>query len=187
MPHIDKLSDEWTEELVSYFWKNYDPHVIHERRYGNDHAGYVGFYDIDPTLNFYMQQYYRSRNIFLDGWNFYYQVLTGINRVTPHIDPKSQRTQGYLYLLDKGGDNVITKFWKLKDEYANEPQEEGKPIDDYKLDFVEEHKLDLGEWWFGDYTKIHSVENLERPRITIIPYLATVEYRECLYSAKVES
>jgi len=175
MPHLETVPEEWADQLLSEFNKTFDPHMPHSSRYGDDLNGYVAFYPMSDVMNENLKNFFRSRNRFLDGLDFYYQVLTGVTRVAPHIDPPKQRTQGYLYLLDRGGENVITKFWKLKNEYANELQPEGKPIPDYKLDFVEEHHLGLREWWYGDYSLIHSVENLERPRITIIPYLATVE------------
>lgn len=175
MPHVEQIPEELCNELLTYFYNTYNPYATHKSRWGDNVNGYVAFYPIDPKINNKLIEFFKSKNKF-NNIEFYYQVLTGTNRVAPHVDPKEQRSKGYLFLLDQGGDNVLTRWYKLKDKVDNDKILEGAPIPDQKLKMIEEHHLKLRSWYFGDYSIIHSVENLERPRITIIPYKASIEY-----------
>ena len=48
---------------------------------------------------------------------FYYQYINTGNFVAPHYD--ESREHSYMYFLDTGGDNVITSWWDIKDEFKS--------------------------------------------------------------------
>jgi hypothetical protein len=96
-----------------------------------------------------------------------YQFLGPGTHVPPHIDPVKIRKYGILYVLDTGGDNVITKWYKPKNELNHLPVEDCKWIDYNNIECVYEHKLEPFTWYMGNFSEIHSIENLERFRTTL--------------------
>ena len=93
-----------------------------------------------------------------------YQFLGPGTHVPPHIDPVKIRKYGILYILDTGGDNVITKWYKPKNELNNLPVESPEWINYDNIECVYEYKLEPYTWYMGNFSEIHSVENLKRFR-----------------------
>lgn len=96
-----------------------------------------------------------------------YQTIGPGTHVPPHIDDSKARKYGIIYLLDPGGDNVITRWYKKKKEAEHLPIDEGMLITYKNLECVYEHKLEPYTWYIGDYSQIHSIENLTRMRTAI--------------------
>jgi hypothetical protein len=80
----------------------------------------------------------------------------------------SDATRNYtlIYLLDPGGDNVITTFYKEKDQPLHRPN---KTFVDYYslLDKVASVRIKPRTWTVLNSTILHGVENIERPRYAI--------------------
>lgn len=86
------------------------------------------------------------------------QVMTGGEFVVPHID--EIRTGGLNYILQAGGPNVKTKFYKPKSEYSNL---RATPQTAFLYETIEEvhsETLPLNKWHILDVTHIHSVNDL---------------------------
>jgi len=96
-----------------------------------------------------------------------FQTIGPGTHVPPHIDDSKARKYGIIYLLDAGGDNVITRWYDKKKDLKHLPVDEGKLITYDSLDCVYEHKLEIHKWYLGDYSEIHSIENLTRMRTAI--------------------
>jgi hypothetical protein len=98
-----------------------------------------------------------------------YQFMGPGTHVPAHIDDIKIRIRKYsiIYLLDTGGDNVTTRWYKKKKEVEHLPEEENKCINYDNIECVYEHKLELHTWYIGNYSEIHSVENLVRMRTGI--------------------
>lgn len=86
------------------------------------------------------------------------QVMTGGEFVVPHID--EIRSGGLNYILQTGGPNVKTKFYKPKNEYSNL---KATPQTAFLYETIEEiysETLPLNKWHVLDVTQIHSVNDL---------------------------
>ena len=80
-----------------------------------------------------------------------------------HIDVG--RTEAYNYLIDTGGENVTTAFYKKEDFYITEnhrTQFIGKNIQ-----IVEEICIPVSTWHWLDVSMPHTVKNISRQRIAI--------------------
>lgn len=95
------------------------------------------------------------------------EVLHGGHTVFPHVDPDIHKKNTRLnYWLDLGGSNVITNWYKPTEEYKHCSWPEVVPIPYERLELIESHKIERCVWYDGDWaTHIHSVENLEGPRV----------------------
>lgn len=86
----------------------------------------------------------------------------GMSYSGPHID--QSRNFALLYILDQGGDKVLTRFWKTK--------ESEKTFKNYynsydNLELIGEVIFPVNKWCLMDAKTIHSVENLERSRVSV--------------------
>lgn len=83
----------------------------------------------------------------------------------PHTD--STRTHTLIYLLDAGGDNVKTVFYK---EHGVDNIDRGlkyRPTDYTNLEPIDSVELKVNTWTLLNATVLHSVESLTRARKTI--------------------
>lgn len=83
----------------------------------------------------------------------------------PHTD--STRTHTLIYLLDAGGDNVNTVFYKEQGVDNIDRGLRYRPTDYTNLDPIASIELKVNTWTLLNATVLHSVENLSRPRKTI--------------------
>lgn len=86
----------------------------------------------------------------------------------PHIDP--YRNYGLLYVVDAGGENVITSWWQKKDCPTMYSLQEYPPLmyDDYgNLDPLESLSMLPNTWYLINVRVLHSVENITHRRITL--------------------
>ncbi len=83
----------------------------------------------------------------------------------PHTD--TTRTHTLIYLLDAGGDNIKTVFYKEQGIDNIDRGFKVRPTDYAKLDPIESIELKINTWTLLNATVIHSVENLSRARKTI--------------------
>jgi len=72
------------------------------------------------------------------------------------------------YVLDTGGDDVITHYWKVKEEYQGRYFYPVRTLPEYMFDKVQTLKLQEDHWYHLPMTKVHSVDNIESPRIVLI-------------------
>jgi hypothetical protein len=131
-----------------------------------ENTGGVGLYRLPILLNERICDYYKKTNTELSTYvKFYIQVVTGGNFVAPHIDPG--RVEGFIYLLQAGGQNVRTKWYTVKEEFKNLKKEESAAIPYHKLTEVENQCLEENMWHQLNFQEIHSVENQEYLRISL--------------------
>ena len=96
------------------------------------------------------------------------QVFAGDSYFLPHID--RGRSKVFNFLVDTGGDNVKTCFWKLKPEFSSHLVDNSRKGFEYNtIDLVESVVFKPGQWWNIDVSQIHSVEGLDpsRKRISL--------------------
>lgn len=181
---IPPLPDDLEEALKFEFWsmyRNVNPissYYNFEREEKNlaylekdntsiNDSGRVSFYLLSNEMDNKLKEFYRP---YLFMFNFFvFQVVDGGSYTAPHVDDRTQRKEGFLYILDQGGDNVRTRWYTPKKEYADlyVPDSTGIPYD--RLDIVEDHHLQYKTWYYGDFGGIHSVENIERTRVSLCP------------------
>lgn len=92
-------------------------------------------------------------------------IIPGNKKFLPHIDPTPVRWV-INYVLEPGGENVLTQFWNPKKEYAHQNITFATfPYD--KLDLAEEFYSQPQSWYEIDTHTIHSVDNLSSDRILL--------------------
>jgi hypothetical protein len=99
----------------------------------------------------------------------------------PHIDP--YRNYGLLYVIDTGGPDVKTSWWKKPNNPIMYPRREYPPLlyEDYSnLEMIESITMDLNTWYLINVRVMHSVENVLHRRITIQTSLNDSSYLESL-------
>lgn len=134
----------------------------------NETHGGVGFYELPPDLVLSLIDFYKDVDHPISENRYYYlQVVTGGGCVPPHVDAKSARTDGYLYLIKNGGDDVRTVWYEVKDEYKDQKLLEYTGIPYSKLDIMESHTLQEDSWHWLNFSKIHSVENQQSLRLSL--------------------
>lgn len=96
--------------------------------------------------------------------------------VGPHCD--RFRTVGINYILDLGGNNVITKTYKNKrEDHSNlDNSAETKKFED--VTFNLEYKLPKDTWFVFNPQQYHSVHNLESTRVLLFLLWNTSDYDE---------
>lgn len=86
----------------------------------------------------------------------------------PHLDP--YRNYGLLYLVDLGGSNVVTSWWKKQNSPIMYSLEDYPAIvfEDYtNLELYDSTIFEIGIWYLINTRVLHSVENIEHRRIAI--------------------
>jgi len=103
-------------------------------------------------------------NITRNGYEWGCSVSTKYEgALGPHTD--RSRDFALLYVVDPGGSNVRTTFWQEHDKPL--VRERFLWVDDYsRLKLVEAADFGVGRWLLLNGQVLHSVENLERHRIT---------------------
>ena len=135
---------------------------------GGKESGGVGFYIIPPDLLCKIITFYQQIDHPEINFTYYFlQVVTGGEFVSPHIDDLQVRKSGFLYVLQAGGSNVTTTWYKVKEEYKNLTLENYSAIPYSKLDQVESHCLEEDTWHWLNFNEIHGVANQESLRIAI--------------------
>lgn len=84
----------------------------------------------------------------------------------PHIDPSPMVIN---FMIETSSDNVITKFWKVKPEFADKKIYTLNVYPFEKLDYVDEVVVPKNSWVMLKVSNLHSIENLnpEKPRVII--------------------
>lgn len=140
---------------------------------GNESGG-VGHFYLPKELNRAIIDYYSSiENPIQKNDVYLLQVCTGGRFVAPHIDDKINRLDGYLNILKAGGPNVRTKWYEVKPEYNHLEKTEYSGIPYHRLDVVEDQCLQENNWYYFNFSEIHSVENQESLRIALWPHFKT--------------
>lgn len=130
-------------------------------------TGGVGLYSLPEWLNSNIRDCYKNTNTELARIDkFLLQVVKDGKFVAPHIDP--ERTGGFLYMLQAGGNNVRTKWWIVKEEYNDLFRHKGHGIPYERLNEIEDHCLEENMWHWLNFGEIHSVENQETLRIALV-------------------
>jgi len=135
---------------------------------------YINVYPIDQYFRKEIEKYFIDNNIAHPNWEkklFGVQLVSGgkFGSFPPHRDPPYYRDKDFIYILDTGGDNVITSWWKLKDD-APPDNSFHVPIAEEILDEVEAHKTEEDIWYQFDFSEIHSVQNIQRLRVAFVTW-----------------
>lgn len=93
------------------------------------------------------------------------QVMSGGDFVAPHID--EIRKGALNYIIQTGGSDVKTKFYKPKLEYADLKVTPQTVFLRNTIDEVYSETLPTNKWHILDVTQIHSVNNLDPSGIRI--------------------
>ena len=136
--------------------------------------GCINVYPIDQYFRREIEKYFNENNIAHPNWEkklFGVQLVSGgeFGSFPPHRDPPYYRDKDFIYILDTGGDNVITSWWKLKDT-APPDNSYHVPIAEEILDEVEAHKTEEDTWYQFDFSEIHSVRNIQRLRVAFVTW-----------------
>lgn len=101
--------------------------------------------------------------------------LTNVNSNTfgPHVDPG--RRQIIIYVIDPGGDDVTTKWWRqigypvIRTDLQDITLKYNADVSDYtQLEECASLRISPGQWVkFCDTAILHSVENLTSCRLTV--------------------
>jgi len=96
-------------------------------------------------------------------------------------------TYKFYYLLDNGGDNVETIFYKEKNQPLERESTKQNPVAIYDYSTLEEFeriKLPLNQWILLNTNVIHGVENITGPRthLTVIVYKDSVKLSTLIQS-----
>lgn len=89
--------------------------------------------------------------------------MHGTDTCTPHTDTTRDLT--LMYIIDTGGKDVWTVFWKEDGQPLRRPRAT-RPDYDHLMQ-VDRVRLEAGAWYILDATVIHSVENMTGARISI--------------------
>lgn len=81
----------------------------------------------------------------------------------PHVD--RERSLSLNYIIEPGGNNVITKFYHTPEHIKTENQIQVDHYDNLKLDCS--LVTQKGNWYVLNVQKFHSVENVETTRIIL--------------------
>ena len=166
-------------------WKN--PNDLQNSKYGQ-----IKVYPVEVTLRREIEEHISKNKENYPNLRekvFGIQVVTGAEHgmIPPHKDPAYYRKKDLVYILDTGGDNVITSWWKLKDpnidsqlKYYGDPIKKDNISSDGKQDFfsvsedlideVEAHKTEEDSWYMFNFNEIHSVKNIQRYRIAFVTW-----------------
>ncbi len=104
-----------------------------------------------------------------DKFNWIIQILDNGSYLVPHKD--EHRDYTISYIIDPGGDNVSTCFYKklLDKEY---PPIKSIPREEVELVYSE--VLERDKWYKLSVQEIHSVENMESARVCLIRQLPEI-------------
>lgn len=84
----------------------------------------------------------------------------------PHTDVT--RLWLLMYIIDAGGDNVKNCFWQQKGHDKLRPGDSPVTVCDYsELELLSEIQFPVNTWVLFNTKILHSVENIQRPRIAI--------------------
>ena len=176
--NFGKFSPELKKRLIDYgkqklnnpnytagFWKANSDEVDY---------GYINVYPIDQFFRREIEKYFNENNIAHPDWEdkmFGVQVVIGggYGGLPPHRDPPHYRLKDFVYILDTGGDNVITAWWDLKDSAPTDIVYY-EPISEEILNEVESHKTEEDNWYQFDFGSIHSVKNIQRLRVAFVTW-----------------
>lgn len=131
-------------------------------------SGGVGFYSIPLDLHNQLISFYQQVNHPVVNFTRYWlQIVSGGNFVGPHVDDPTARTDGFLYILKSGGNNVQTTWYEIKTEFSHLVSENYTLIPYSKLNQIETHCLEEDMWHWLNFNKIHGVTNQESLRISL--------------------
>ena len=157
----------------NYTAGNWKPDITENAHYSL-HGGNINVYPIDQYFRREIEKYFNDNNISHPNWEkkmFGVQLVSGgeSESFPPHRDPPYYRDKDFIYILDTGGDNVITSWWKVKDT-APPDNSYHVPIAEEILDEVEAHKTEEDTWYQFDFSEIHSVRNIQRLRVAFVTW-----------------
>jgi len=189
-----KFSPELKQKLIdygkekrnntNYIGSNWKPNGTDEVNYGD-----INVYPIDEYFKREIKKYFDNNNISHPDWEnkmFGVQVVTGgdSGNFPPHRDPPYHRVKDFIYILDTGGDNVITSWWEVKNAkladnsyYVPTSEEIFTPISEEILDEVESHKTEEDTWYKFNFSEIHSVRNIKRFRVAFVTWGDTRNFK----------
>lgn len=112
------------------------------------------------TIDVSNLSWFKENNLDSYFWNI--QTLRNGDNLNAHRDDR--RTHVIMYIIEPGGDNVKTCFYKqlLDKEYPVV-----QPIPKEELELVHEQVFQQGKWYKISVQDIHSVENLQSTRLCL--------------------
>ena len=131
-------------------------------------SGGVGFYFLDSELNQrVIDDFKKSGNQEINFTLYAVQAVVGGDFVGPHVDDPSARKEGVLYMLKTGGENVLTRWYNIKEQYRHLDIPTGTGIPYERLNIADEHCLKEDKWYWLNFNQIHSVENQQSVRLAL--------------------
>lgn len=132
-----------------------------ERLYGI--SGFIEICKVTDVLEQEIKNYYKD-NLNFNNIDIQLQGLQGGNFFVPHTD---SRKSSWFYILETGGDNVLTSWYSVKDEFKNLDIPTNIAIPYNKILEEDSCVLPVNTWYKFSHKDIHSVSNLERLRIVL--------------------
>lgn len=152
---VDHLPDVPKSYILSISDIRYNGNICPTADIDPNKESIFAVYDVSPQL----QSMYQS--LFDIKVHVRWQIVTA--DLPLHYDWGVSRDK-YIYILDTGGDDVVTEFW---DALENDPIVGGSfPIAGRKK--VYEVKENIHSWFKIDVKTPHRVMNITRPRVALI-------------------
>jgi hypothetical protein len=191
MTAMPRLSDELKQECLSeakrIFLEEQQNRVLYHRRFETKNEGTINhmqeadmpFYDqsggvsamaMSPELEEKVTDYFKQANHAITNLFEYYGFLfvEGGPYCAPHLDDVQRRRNGFQYLLQSGGQDTKTVWYKPKQSYADLEIIDYCAIPYTKIEPQAEAVLAEDNWYWMSFDSIHSVENLESMRIFLV-------------------
>lgn len=149
---------------------NFDPNYEENLKKQGESGG-VSFHPVPPGIQEVLRKFYSNTILGNPIMTYWIQTVgQGKSYVLPHNDndgEKNNRLFNWIYLLDAGGDNVITSWWEPKPEYKDQPILGVKGVPFSKLDLIERAQVKEKKWSYLNTERLHSVEGLTRERFAL--------------------
>lgn len=149
---------------------NFDPNYEENLKKQGEGGG-VSFHPVPPGIQEVLRKLYSNTILGNPVMTYWIQTVgQGKSYVLPHNDndgEKNNRLFNWIYLLDAGGDNVITSWWEPKPEYKDQPILGVKGVPFSKLDLIERAQVKEKKWSYLNTERLHSVEGLTRERFAL--------------------
>jgi hypothetical protein len=119
------------------------------------------------TIDVSALSWFKENNLDSYFWNI--QTLKDGTNLNAHRDDR--RTHVIMYIIDPGGEDVKTCFYR---KLLNKEYEPIKPIPKEELELAHEEVLEAGNWYKLSVQDIHSVENLQSTRLCLTRQLPDI-------------
>lgn len=124
----------------------------------------VGFWRLPDELKRDVERWNQLVGTEPRGVDWQIQFVKGGSSIAPHKDLTSKRTHNIVYVIQTGGNNVATSWWRTKDDSAV-PETTTIPFE--QLELKESCILQEDGMYELDVSTIHSVSKFDAHRILL--------------------